>query len=235
MNLIQMIILYTAFVYRQIILSNHFKSGVLEAGYQFRKLDYTGYFVYEKRTDFNDGFKLVPEFSSKVNLTRSIHAFYSQFSGKSGNWDYTDGATAEIMDRTLQFKDKANKIDETFDFDLKKIYPSASLKYSVSDKTNIKAAHSKRVEGTSTFQMNPFQEREHSETLEQGNQELKPEFINLFEVSINKKIKDGNSIFATGYYRNVKNVVNRVNTVYNDIILNRIYSNVDDAQAMDLN
>jgi iron complex outermembrane receptor protein len=106
-----------------------FKSGVLEAGYQFRKLDYTGYFVYERRTDFNDGFKLVPEFSSKVNLTRSIHAFYSQFSGKSGNWDYTDGATVEIMDRTLQFKDKANKIDETFDFDLTKIYPSASLQF----------------------------------------------------------------------------------------------------------
>jgi iron complex outermembrane receptor protein len=59
-----------------------FKSGVLEAGYQFRKLDHTGDFVYERRSDFNDGFKLVPEFSSKVNLTRSINAFTVNFQEK---------------------------------------------------------------------------------------------------------------------------------------------------------
>jgi outer membrane receptor for ferrienterochelin and colicin len=53
-------------------------------------------------------------------------------------------------------------------------------------------------------------------------------------LSINKKLKGGNSIFATGYYRNVKNVVNRVNTVFNDTILNRIYSNVGDAKAIGL-
>ncbi|WP_253256054.1 outer membrane beta-barrel protein [Formosa algae] len=41
-------------------------------------------------------------------------------------------------------------------------------------------------------------------------------------------------MFATAYYRNVKNVVNRVNTVYNDTILNRIYSNVGDAKTIGL-
>lgn len=211
-----------------------FKSGVLDVGYQYRNLDHTGDFVYERRTDFNDDFELVPEFSSEVNLKRSIHAFYSQFSGKSGKWDYTVGTRVEIMDRTLELKDKANTIDETFIYDFTKLYPSASVQYSINDKTNLKAAYSKRVERTSTFQMNPFPEREHSETLEQGDPELKPEFIDLVELSINKKIKGGNSIFATGYYRNVKNVVNRVNTVYNDTILNRIYSNVGDAKAIGL-
>jgi outer membrane receptor protein involved in Fe transport len=82
--------------------------------------------------------------------------------------------------------------------------------------------------------MNPFPEREHSETLEQGDPELKPEFIDLVELSVNKKTKGGNSIFVTGYYRNVKNLVNRVNTIYNDTILNRIYSNVGDAKAIGL-
>ena len=211
-----------------------FKTGVLEAGYQYRDLDHTGDFVYERRTDFNDDFELVPEFSSEVNLKRSIHSFYSQFSGKSGKWDYTAGARVEIMDRTLELKDKANTIDETFTYDFTKLYPSASVQYSINDKTNLKAAYSKRVERTSTFQMNPFPEREHSETLEQGDPELKPEFIDLVELGINKKLKGGNSIFATAYYRNVKNVVNRVNTVYNDTILNRIYSNVGDAKAIGL-
>jgi len=211
-----------------------FKSGVLDAGYQYRNLDHTGDFVYERRTDFNDDFELVPEFSSEVNLKRSIHAFYGQFSGKNGKWDYTAGARVEVMDRTLELKDKANTIDKTFKFDFTKLYPSASVQYSINEKTNIKAAYSKRVERTSTFQMNPFPEREHSETLEQGDPELRPEFIDLVELSINKKLNGGNSIFATGYYRNVKNVVNRVNTVFNDTILNRIYSNVGDAKTIGL-
>ncbi|MCB4809583.1 TonB-dependent receptor [Tamlana sp. 62-3] len=211
-----------------------FKLGILETGYQYRNLDHTGDFVYERRTDFNDDFILVPEFSSEVNLQRSIHSVYTQFTGQQNKWSYSAGARVEVMDRTLELKDKAGTIDETYNYDFTKLYPSASLQYEINDKTNIKAAYSKRVERTTTFKMNPFPEREHSETLEQGDPELKPEFIDLVELGITKKIKGGNSIFATGYYRSVKNLVNRVNTVYNDTILNRIYSNVGNAKAVGL-
>ncbi|MFT5736629.1 MAG: iron complex outermembrane receptor protein [Maribacter sp.] len=82
--------------------------------------------------------------------------------------------------------------------------------------------------------MNPFPEREHSETLEQGDPELLPEFIDLVEVGITKNFKEGNSLFARAYYRNVKNIVNRVNTIFNDTILNRIYSNVGRGEALEL-
>ncbi|TXE13976.1 TonB-dependent receptor [Seonamhaeicola algicola] len=209
-----------------------FSFGTLETGYQYRNLDHTGDFVYERRTDFNDDFVLVPEFSSEVNLKRSIHAAYAQLTGKKGKWNYSAGARVEVSDRTLDLKDKANTIDETYEYDFTKLYPSASIQYEINDKTNIKAAYSKRVERTTTFKMNPFPEREHSETLEQGDPNLKPEFIDLVELGITKKIKGGNSIFATGYFRNVKNLVNRVNTIYNDTILNRIYSNVGNAKAI---
>ncbi|GAA4300023.1 TonB-dependent receptor domain-containing protein [Aestuariibaculum suncheonense] len=211
-----------------------FNFGQLEIGYQYRNLDHTGDFIYERRTNFDDDFTLVPEFSSEVNLTRSINSFYSQLSGKQGKWDYSAGARLEIMDRVLTLKDKANTIDDTYNYDFTKLYPSASLQYAVNEKTNIKAAYSKRVERTTTFKMNPFPEREHSETLEQGDPELKPEFIDLIELGVNKKMKGGNSIFATAYYRNTKNLVNRVNTIYNDTILNRIYSNVGKAKAIGL-
>lgn len=209
-----------------------FSFGTLETGYQYRNLDHTGDFVYERRTNFNDDFVLVPEFSSEVNLKRSIHSAYAQLTGKKGKWDYSAGARVEVSDRTLDLKDKANTIDETYEYDFTKLYPSASIQYEINDKTNIKAAYSKRVERTTTFKMNPFPEREHSETLEQGDPNLKPEFIDLVELGITKKIKGGNSIFATGYFRNVKNLVNRVNTIYNDTILNRIYSNVGNAKAI---
>ncbi len=81
--------------------------------------------------------------------------------------------------------------------------------------------------------MTPFPEREHSETLEQGDAELLPEYIDLAEAGIVKNWKD-NSLSANIYYRGIDNVINRVNTVYNDTILNRIYTNAGNAQALGL-
>jgi outer membrane receptor protein involved in Fe transport len=61
--------------------------------------------------------------------------------------------------------------------------------------------------------------------LEQGDPELRPEFIDLVELGLVKDFKD-NSMYATAYYRNIDNLVNRVNTIFNDTIINRIFSNV---------
>lgn len=211
-----------------------FDFGTLETGYQYRDLSHTGDFVYERRTDFNDEFELVPEFSSEVDLERTIHSGYIQLSGKKGKWEYAAGSRLEVMDRSFRLKDKTNTIDETLIYDFVKLYPSASLQYEVDETTKIKAAYSKRVERNSTFKMNPFAEREHSETLEQGDKNLRPEFIDLVELGVTKDLEGGNSIFATGYFRHIDNVVNRVNTIYNDTILNRIYSNVGNAKAIGL-
>ncbi|GAB4402498.1 MAG: hypothetical protein OHK0039_00610 [Bacteroidia bacterium] len=78
--------------------------------------------------------------------------------------------------------------------------------------------------------MTPFPEREHSETLEQGDAKLLPEFIDLGELGVVGNFGD-NMVFATAYYRRVQHVINRVNTVFNDSVLNRIYTNAGTAQA----
>ena len=199
--------------------------GTIEAGYQFRDLDHTGDFVYERKNNETGIFELVPEFSSNVELRRRIHAAYAQLSGNKGKWDYGVGLRLEYMDRELDLKDKAGTLDTTYLYDFVKPFPTANVQYTINDGLKIKAAYSKRIERTTTFKMNPFPEREHSETLEQGDPELLPEFIDLVELGFIKDFGE-NSVYATGYFRNVENLVNRVNNVYNDTILNRIYSNV---------
>ncbi|WP_353616814.1 TonB-dependent receptor [Cytophaga sp. FL35] len=212
-----------------------FKFGQLETGYQYRNLDHTGDFVYERKDESTGNvFELVPEFSSEVDLQRSIHSGYAQLNGAKGKWEYAAGLRIEAMDRELELRDKVGIIDTTYTYDYVKPFPTASVQYSMSDRTKVKAAYSKRVERTTTFKMNPFPEREHSETLEQGDPTLKPEFIDLVELGITQSFEGGNSIFATAYYRNTKNLVNRVNTIYNDTILNRIYSNVGKSKAIGL-
>lgn len=206
--------------------------GVFETGYQFRRLDHKGDFVYERRKSESEDFVLVPEFSSEVDLKREIHSAYTQFTGNQDKWDYDVGVRGELSDRKLDLRDKSGTLDETYNYDYFKLFPSASLQYKFQNNLDIKAAYSKRIERTTTFKMNPFPEREHSETLEQGDPTLLPEFIDLAELGVVKSLGEGNSLYATAYFRNVKNLVNRVNTVYNDTILNRIYSNVGEEKAI---
>ncbi|GAA4939781.1 TonB-dependent receptor [Algibacter agarivorans] len=212
-----------------------FTFGTIETGYQYRDIDHTGEFVYER-----DG-NLVTEFSSDIELKRKIHSGYVQLTGKKSKWDYAAGVRLESMDRTYTEALKSEPTPNVYEYDFVKLFPSASVQYAVNDKTNIKVAYSKRIERTTTLKMNSFAEREHSEVFEQGDNTLLPEFIDLAELGITKKIKGGNSLYATAYFRHVDNVINRVNTLaYEstgaviDSIINRVYSNVGKSNALGL-
>ncbi|MCM4169233.1 hypothetical protein KCTC52924_00706 [Arenibacter antarcticus] len=211
-----------------------FSFGQLETGYQYRKLDHKGDFVYDRKNNDTGEFELISDFSSEVDLVRDLHSAYIQFTGNKDKWDYAAGVRVEGMDRIFDLRDKLGTVDTTYTYDYIKPFPSASVQYTFENNTKLKAAYSKRVERSTTFMMNPFPEREHSETLEQGDPTLRPEFIDLFELGVTKNFGDGNSVYATAYYRDVKNLVNRVNTIYNDTILNRIYSNVGDSRSVGL-
>ena len=121
--------------------------------------------------------------------------------------------------------------DTTYSLQQLNPFPSINLQYDLGKGFVFKTAYSRRIERTTTFKMTPFPEREHSETLEQGDAELLPEFIDLVEAGFVKSWGD-QSLFGNVYYRHVKDVINRVNTVFNDSILNRIYTNAGNARAI---
>ncbi|MEL7533110.1 MAG: outer membrane beta-barrel family protein, partial [Bacteroidota bacterium] len=199
------------------------------SGYQYRFLSHPGDFLYQDRDLVNDRWITNPDFTNQIELRRQIHSLYTQFNGKKGKLAYQIGLRLEYMDRELSLA----QADTLYTLGLLNPFPSVNLQYELGQAWQLKAAYSRRIERTTTFKMTPFPEREHSETLEQGDAELLPEFIDLAELGINKRWQD-NSVFATAYYRRVNNVINRVNTIYNDTILNRIYTNAGRAQAIGL-
>lgn len=211
-----------------------FSFGKLETGYQYRFLDHEGDFEYTRRNNSTGVFETVPEFTSAIDLKRTLHSGYVNISNKKEKWEYAAGLRLEKMDRELTLQGADQLTPEVIPFDYLQLFPSASVQYSLKNKAKLKAAYSRRVQRTTTFKMNPFREREHSETLEQGDKNLKPEFVDLFEIGISKRYKKGNSVYATAYFRNVKNLVNRVNKVFNDTILDRIYSNVGRGKSLGL-
>lgn len=207
--------------------------GQLQAGYQFRFLNHVGDFLYERKNNETGNFELVPEFSSEVKLNRLIHSGFVQLDKSLKKWSYGAGVRMELMNRDFRLQDRTGTLDTLYEYDYIRPFFSGNISYQAREDLKWFMNLSQRVERETTFKMNPFPEREHSETLEQGDPNVLPEFINQIEGGLVKNWKD-NNLYLTAYYTQINNLVNRVNTVFNDTILNRIYSNVGTGSSMGL-
>jgi ferric enterobactin receptor len=203
--------------------------GKLESGYQFRYDSQYGNFDY----------LITPEDLEQPDLDRfrgtalsinQIHSLYSEFLASHEKLEYLVGMRYEYSKRTVDLSIDPN----THLLKLSNFFPSASLIYSIKPDLSIKAGFSRRIQRSTNNQLNPIPEREHSETLEIGDPDLLPEFVSLAEIGLTKKFEKGGSIFVTAYYQASKNPVQRVNSIYADSILNRVYTNVERGNAVGL-
>lgn len=211
----------------QIDHTRRFNSMQWVSGYQYRFLKHPGDFIYLDRDLVSDQWIVNPEFTNRIALSRSIHSVYSQLEGSVNRISFTAGMRLEYFDRQVGLEVP----DTTYILDQLNLFPSFNIQYQAGENLMLKGGYSRRIERTTTFTLTPFPEREHSETLEQGDAELLPEFVDLAELGVVHNWGD-QSIFATLYWRNTENVINRVNTIYNDTILNRIYTNAGQARAL---
>jgi outer membrane receptor protein involved in Fe transport len=201
--------------------------GKLETGYQFRHDTQDGRFDYLVSPAISQ--PDADQFRGSAKAKNQINSIYTQYSGKSKDLEYSAGMRYEYAARTVTL---SNDPDPHV-LNLSNLFPSASILYNLSTKWKIKAAYSKRVQRRSNFELNPIPEREHSETLEQGDPDLLPEFIDLAELGVVSSFSKGN-LFANLYYQGIKNPIQRVNSVYADTILNRVFTNAAKARSLGL-
>lgn len=197
--------------------------GKLESGYQFRRDSQDGNFIYSVAEQSGD-FEIDPEFSGLVKAKNTIHSLYSQYAGKHKKLEYAAGIRYEYAYREVMISSDS----DSHTLELNNLFPSANFLYTLNNGWKTKAGLSRRIQRTNNFELNPIPEREHSETLEQGDADLLPEFIYLMELGLIKSFKQG-SFFATLYFQDIKNPIQRVNSVYADTILNRIFTNAGKA------
>jgi len=202
-------------------------TGKLESGYQYRFDQQNGKFDY-----FVTPISAQPDAANFRGTAKSVNhsnGFYSQYSRKKNKLDYTTGLRYEYSTREVILSTDSNP----HVLNLSNLFPSANLLYTFNNFWNAKFGYSKRVQRNNNFELNPIPEREHSETLEQGDPDLKPQFVDLVEFGINHTFKKG-SLFSTLYYQNIKNPIQRVNSVYADTILNRVFTNAEKARLFGL-
>lgn len=200
--------------------------GKLETGYQFRNDSQDGIFDYLiTPEDLNQ--PGLDQFRGTAVSKNQINSVYAQYSAKREKLEYNAGLRYEYSQRNVILSTDPNP----HELNLSNVYPSISVLYSMDENWKLKAGYNRRIERQSNNQLNPIPEREHSETLEIGDPDLRPELINLAELGVIRNFKKG-SVFTTAYYRASKDPMQRVNSVYADTILARVYTNVAKASAM---
>ena len=191
-----------------------------QAGYQFRYDEQLGDFLYRYKNLGMQEFAKDPFFSSQVAVRNNIHAGYLQYGNAKGRLSYQAGLRAEHMLRNLSFSDNVpgNRLP------LLNLFPSYLIRYALKENLAIKQSFTRRIKRTTNFELNPFPEREHSETLEQGDPALLPELTGIWELGVEHKLSKG-SFSMSVYHQRTKNPIQRVNKVFNDTILGRIFTN----------
>jgi outer membrane receptor protein involved in Fe transport len=201
--------------------------GKFSAGYQFRNQTQSGQFEYNEKSGNFEPFVINPLYSAEISVLNRIHAVYSQYAGKYKKIEFSGGLRYENAFR--EFTD--NKGSKPAILQLSNLFPSANVLYNLSESLRLKLAYSRRVQRSTNNELNPYPEREHSETLEQGDPNIRPEFIGIYEAGISKDLKKS-SFYWNIYTQQITDIVNRVNSVFNDTILNRIYTNAGKARLI---
>jgi len=93
---------------------------------------------------------------------------YVQYGGAYKKFEFMTGLRYENALREFT----ANKGSST-SLNLSNFFPSANILYSFKDDLRFKIAYSKRVQRSTNNELNPYPEREHSETLEQGDPNIR--------------------------------------------------------------
>ncbi|MBD1425785.1 TonB-dependent receptor [Sphingobacterium arenae] len=200
------------------------ENAELLTGYQLRNDRQQGNFEYFASENGANNLELIPAFTGKLNATNNVHAFFSQYDRSFKNTQLSLGLRYEYYQRDLLLVNT----NKEYPYDIHQLYPTFNLMHDLGSGWSWKLSAARRVQRNNNFELNPIPEREHSETLEQGDPELLPEFTTNAETGLVKKLKAG-SIFLNAYYQHTKNPIQRVNSVYADTILSRVFTNADQA------
>jgi outer membrane receptor protein involved in Fe transport len=176
-----------------------------------------------------NAYELNALFSSEVAYTRDVHAAYTMFSGKTKSLGYQVGLRAEYTYRTITSTNlgsftNINRLDW---------FPSAHFSYSLKNKSQLLVSYSRRIQRPRSYYFEPFITWEGPYNVRTGNPNLTPEYINAYEVSFIKPIKERKGFFSLELYaRTVSDIITRISTVYEpSILISRPY-NVGNSLAL---
>lgn len=166
--------------------------------------------------------------SNNYAYNEMVNAAYFTYSYKKENFSYQAGLRAEYSNFDGELIDSAYKFGYEYPKKLNGIwdalFPSFFVTQKLGEKDELQFNYSRRIRRPQFWQLNPFIEINDPVNLRQGNPELRPEFVNSFELNYNHNYQKG-SFLAVLYFRNNPNDI----TQYSDTITDATYQQLANA------
>jgi outer membrane receptor protein involved in Fe transport len=167
--------------------------------------------------------------SNNFDYQDKIFSAYSNYANKFFGLGYQVGLRLEeALTKSTQLTLNQNYENNYFSF-----FPSVYLLKSITPTNEIQASYSRRINRPNIFQLNPFTDYSDPQNLRKGNPNLKPEYINAFELSYNKYFPN---LLATGtvFYRRINDVINRVFTIIDSTTSITSFDNISNSSSYGL-
>jgi outer membrane receptor protein involved in Fe transport len=132
--------------------------------------------------------------SSLFKYIESITAAYITYSGKIKKFSYSGGLRWE---HTYVHSD-LSRVNQNY----ASIFPSATIGWQFNDDHGISASYSRRIDRPGFWMLNNAVSYNSAYSLERGNPEIRPVFVNTIELTYNAQIKEQNLALTCGYARN---------------------------------
>ena len=200
------------------------KKNKFEAGYQSRlghSEDLTRLYEYSSQSA---KYELLPNNNSRIIYNRDIHALYSMYAADLGSFGIQGGLRGEYTNR----KFNPTGSDSAFVLERWDFFPTMHSSFKLSDKQQIMISYTRRIERPRGYSFEPFITWTDAYNVRRGNPDLKPEYIDAYELGY--QFFAGKSIFSLeAYYRKTNNNIERVRTVYEKDITLHTFANTGEA------
>lgn len=185
------------------------ETGRLEAGYQYFSYLEDGDYSMEFWNPAKKEFYWRDDIYNTFFFQRGINSFYGILADSYNDFDFQVGVRAEHTHRELgSSKEWANRTVNRFEF-----FPSAHIGYNFPKGHTLIAAFSRRTTRPQLFYMEPYITYRDYYSAEIGNPDIRPEYINSYEVSYKKNI-DVHAVSATFFHRKRKDKIERLRVPY---------------------
>jgi len=160
---------------------------------------------FENYDYLQNNWKINQEFSNNLVFNQQIYGAFLMIMGKADQTEYQLGLRSEITDRILE--QQTSNIDYTYQ--KLHLFPTFHLSRQVSEKLQLQASYSRRIQRPTDFWLNPFPSSRSSKLMNIGNPDLVPDITDSYEFNITKIFKPF-TLSINSYYRYTKNALTQI-------------------------
>ena len=185
------------------------ETGRIEAGYQYSSYLEDGDYKMEWWDPAKKEFYWREDIYNTFYFQQGINSIYAIWAESLQQFDFQLGLRGEHTHRVLDCSVEGT--DRTYDkFD---VFPSLHLGYNLPNDQQLLFSYSYRITRPALFYMEPYITYKDYYSAAIGNPDIRPEYINSFEMSYKKNWGE-NSFSASLFHRNRKDKIERLRVPY---------------------